>query len=146
MHISNGLSKNNTFGNFVDELFNRSISDIVGTDFTHESPAVNIIEDEDTFELQVAAPGMEKKDFKVIVEKDFLTISAEKEQIEQEEQEDHKYYRKEYNYQNFSRRFRLPNTVDKNTLSAHYKQGILKVTIEKTREAKDQGPKRIEIK
>ena len=128
----------------MDEFFNKSISDIVGTDFTHESPAVNIIEKEDSFEMEVAAPGLDKKDFKVMIEKDHLTISAKKE-AEVDAENKQQFKRKEYNFQNFTRRFRLPNTVDKSSLKAKYLQGILKVVIQKTPEAKDQGPRTIDI-
>ena len=143
MNTNNGITAGQPFGKFMDEFFNRSISDIVGTDFTHESPAVNIIEKEDTFELEVAAPGMEKNDFKVMIEKDHLTISAKKEADEETKKQLFK--RKEYNFENFTRRFRLPNTVDKSSLKAKYLQGILKVVIHKTPEAKEQGPRTINI-
>lgn len=144
--MNNGITTGQPFGKFMDEFFNRSISDIVGTDFTHESPAVNIIETEDSFELEVAAPGLEKKDFKVLIEKDQLTISAEKEKEESEGDVEQDFKRKEYNFQKFTRRFRLPKTVDKNTLKAKYLQGILKVVIQKLPEAIDHGPRTIEIK
>ena len=134
------------FGKFFDELFNSSISDIVGADFTNESPAVNIIENEDSFVLEVAAPGLEKKDFNVSIEKDFLTISAKKENEEVDENEDKSFKRREYNYQKFTRKFRLPKTVERETLKAKYQQGILKITVQKTAEAKEQGPRTIEIK
>lgn len=143
MSTNNVITTGQPFGKFMEDFFNRSISDIVGTDFTHEAPAVNIIEKDDSFELEVAAPGLEKKDFKVVIEKDHLTISAEK--VEGEESTEPEYKRKEYNFQTFTRRFRLPNTVDKTSLKAKYHQGILKVDIQKTPEAKDQGPRTINI-
>lgn len=145
MHINNGITAGQPFSNLMEEFFNRSISDIVGTDFTHESPAVNIIETDDAFEIEVAAPGLEKKDFKVLIEKDQLTISAGEEQEQKEGESDQIFKRKEYNFQNFTRRFRLPNTVDKTSLKAKYLQGILKITVQKTPEAKDLGPRTIEI-
>ena len=145
MNTNNGITAGQPFGKFMDEFFNRSISDIVGTDFTHESPAVNIIEKDDSFELEVAAPGLEKKDFKVMIEKDSLTISAEKTEEASEETVEMQFKRKEYNFQKFTRRFRLPHTVDKASLKAKYLQGILKVVIQKTPEAKEQGPRTIDI-
>jgi len=146
MHTKNGITTAQPFGKLMDEFFNRSISDIVGTDVTFDSPAVNVIETEDAFEIEVAAPGLDKNDFKVTVEKDHLTISAEKETEEKEENTEQTYKRREYNYQKFSRKFRLPNTVDKGSPKAKYLQGILKITLEKTPEAKDNGPRIIEIK
>lgn len=144
MHTNKGITTGQPFGKIMDEFFNRSISDIVGTDFTYDSPAVNIIETDDSFELEVAAPGLEKSDFKLLIEKDQLTISADIQEKEGEEVET-AFKRKEYNYQKFSRKFRLPNTVDKTSLKAKYLQGILKVIVQKTPEAKDQGPRTIEI-
>ena len=143
--MNNGITTGQPFGKFMDEFFNRSISDIVGADFTHESPAVNIIETDDSFELEVAAPGLDKTDFKVLVEKDHLTISADKEVEKKEGEADQTFKRKEYNFKKFTRRFRLPKTVDKTSLKAKYLQGILKVVVQKTPEAKDQGPRTIEI-
>ena len=145
MNINNGITTGQPFGKFMDDFFNRSISDIVGTDFTHEVPAVNVIETDDAFEIEVAAPGMEKKDFKVMIEKDHLTISADKEVEQKEDKTEEVYKRKEYNFQKFTRRFRLPNTVDKTSLKAKYLQGLLKIVVQKTPEAKDQEPRSIEI-
>ena len=143
MH-NNGLSIQ-PFGKFMDEIFNRSISDIVGTDFTNESPAVNIIENEDSFVMEVAAPGLNKEDFNVSIEKDFLTISAERSNEVTDENEDKSFKRREYNYQKFTRKFRLPETVERDSLEAKYTQGILEITVQKTPEAKEQGPRTIEI-
>ena len=143
MH-NNGISIQ-PFGKFMDELFNRSISDIVGTDFTNESPAVNIIENDDSFVMEVAAPGLNKEDFNVSIEKDFLTISAERKSEEVEEDQDKGYKRREYNFQKFTRKFRLPETVDRESLEAKYNQGILEITVQKTPEAKERGPRTIEI-
>ena len=143
MH-NNGISIQ-PFGKFMAELFNRSISDIVGTDFTNESPAVNIIENDDSFVMEVAAPGLNKEDFNVSIEKDFLTISAERKSEEVEEDQDKGYKRREYNFQKFTRKFRLPETVDRESLEAKYNQGILEITVQKTPEAKERGPRTIEI-
>ena len=100
-------------------------------------------EKEDSFEIEVAAPGLEKSDFKVTIEKDHLTISSEKK--ESDESSIQNFKRKEYNFQKFTRRFRLPNTVDKSSLKAKYLQGILKIVILKTPEAKEKGPRTINI-
>ena len=73
-------------------------------------PAVNIQETADAFHVEMAAPGMEKKDFKIELERHTLTISAEK-QNEQQENEGEGYNRKEFNYQSFYRSFHLPKNV-----------------------------------
>ena len=140
---TNGITSNPAFGKIFDELFNRSISDIVGTDFTSESPSVNIIETNESFELEVAAPGLTKQDFNVSIEKDQLTISADRKIEEYENTSTYK--RKEYDFKKFSRKFRLPKTVDKETVTAKYNLGILRVTVDKTPEAKEKGPITINI-
>jgi len=141
MH-KNGIATDHGFGKIFDELFNKSISDIVGTDFTHESPSVNIIESEESFELEVAAPGLSKEDFSVTIEKDHLTISVDK---KTDDDDAPVFKRKEYNYKKFSRKFRMPKTVDKETVKAKYDLGILRVSVEKTPEAKEKGPRSINI-
>ena len=70
-------------------------------------PAVNITENNNEYKITVAAPGMKKSDFKIDVDGNLLTISAETEETK-EEKEDERYTRKEYNYTSFSRSFNLP--------------------------------------
>ena len=143
--MNNGIITGQPFGKFMDEFFNRSISDIVGTDLMHDSPSVNIIEKEDSYELEVAAPGLDKTDFNIFIEKDHLTISAKKEE-NKEESQNVDFKRREYNFYSFTRKFRLPDSVDRTSLEAEYKKGILKVVVLKTPEAKEKGPRTIEIK
>lgn len=140
---TNGIASNPALGKIFDELFNRSISDIVGSDFTSESPSVNIIETDESFELEVAAPGLDKEDFSVAIERDYLTISADKKTEEEENTQPFK--RKEYDFKKFSRKFRLPKTVDKESIKAKYDLGVLNITVDKTPEAKEKGPRSINI-
>ena len=105
-------------------------------------PAVNIVEKDDAFEIEVAAPGLEKKDFKVTVDKGVLTISAEKET--RTEQKENNYTRKEFNYSNFSRSFALPETVSDEDIKGNYQDGVLKLSVKKKTPAK-QAKKAIEI-
>ncbi|MDT3400932.1 Hsp20/alpha crystallin family protein [Mucilaginibacter terrae] len=106
-------------------------------------PAVNVAENETAFDIELAVPGLKKEDFKINVEKDLLTISAE---VKQEEAtEGKKYTKKEFGYQSFSRSFTLPETVDQNNIEASYTDGILKLTIAKKEEAKIQ-PREIAVK
>jgi HSP20 family protein len=92
-------------------------------------PAVNILEEEKEFIVELAAPGMNKKDFHVEVENGILTISVEKE-MEKEEKEK-SYTRKEYNYNQFMRSFTLPENISDDKIKAHYEDGILKLQIAK---------------
>lgn len=105
-------------------------------------PAVNILESDADFRIEVAAPGLEKSDFKVEVNKDILTISAGK---EAQAVEGVKILRREFSFLNFQRSFRLPNSVDVNSIQAGYQNGILTVTLPKRDEARVKPPVNIEI-
>lgn len=107
-------------------------------------PAVNIAEKKDQFEVNLAAPGMKKEDFNIDVEGNMLTISAE--QKEEKEVKDERYTRKEFNYSSFSRNFTLPDGVNKEKIDASYENGLLKVTLPKTEDAKKAASKHIAVK
>lgn len=100
-------------------------------------PAVNISEDKENYKLSMASPGMKKEDFKVDLEGNVLTISAEKE--EKKEKKEEKFSREEYNYSSFSRSFNLPETVDKSKITATYEEGVLKLKMPKKEDAKKNG-------
>ena len=103
-------------------------------------PAVNIKDNTDGFELELAVPGMKKDDFTVEVDNDVLTISSE---IESEKEEkDENYTRREFSFTSFKRAFTLPDTVDGSKIDAKYKDGILKLTLPKKQEALPK-PKRL---
>ncbi len=123
-----------------DNFFNSSFSDIVGTNFIVDTPAVNIIEEEGKLLFEVAAPGKEKKDFNVEVKENSLVISSQKEVS----QADQKFNRREYSYSSFMRSFYLPDTVDVESIKASYKHGILNISINK--KEKSEISKMIEIK
>lgn len=93
-------------------------------------PAVNISETDDTFLVELAAPGMEKKDFQVSVEEGVLTIRSEKE--EKKEEKEKNYRRQEYSFESFERCFRLPDNVNADAVNAKYDNGILKISLKKT--------------
>ncbi len=107
-----------------------------------EVPAVNVMEREKDFEIQMAAPGLTKKDFNITIENGILTILVEKE-IENEEK-DKNYTRKEYSYTNFARSFNLPENVKSEKVDAHYEDGVLKLVLPKEVETKVK-PKAIEV-
>jgi HSP20 family protein len=105
-------------------------------------PAVNIKEKPDSFLVEMAAPGMEKKDFKIEIDGSALTISSEK-QHESEEKDGQNFNRKEFSYQSFYRSFHLPKeVVNADKIVASYENGILRLEIPKKEEAK-QKPSRL---
>lgn len=95
-------------------------------------PSVNIAETPKDYQLEVAAPGLERKDFKIEVENHTLSISAEKEEKKKEENDG--YSRKEYSFNSFCRSFTLPENIKEDEIDAKYKDGILKVTVPKAKE------------
>lgn len=98
-------------------------------------PAVNIKEYKDTFEIEVAAPGLTKKDFKVKIENDLLMISAEITSKKEEMEEG--YFRREFNYSSFNRSIALPESVNMDKkVEAHYENGILNIVLHKKDEFK----------
>ncbi|HEV2831196.1 MAG TPA: Hsp20/alpha crystallin family protein, partial [Hanamia sp.] len=95
--------------------------------------------------VEVAAPGMSKKDFKVELDGNTLTISSEKSR-EEENKEDERYSRKEFSYQSFQRTFTLQkDVVDIDKIEAKYENGLLYLVIPKKEEAKQKAPRLIEI-
>ena len=141
----NPVFHKNSLPDFIDDIFNRSISDIVGSDFTTNVPSVNIIEEEGSFHIELAAPGLTKKDFNIEIKDDRLFISAKKEE-KRDESEEGKFRRREFNYYSFSRSFMIPENVNQDDISANYEDGILKIRLNKLPEAKEEGAKVIEIK
>lgn len=132
------------FNNVIDNFFgNEFLPSIFGNDWANTIPATNVVETKDNYRLEVAAPGMNKDDFKLNVEKDLLTISAEKQNESKEETE--KFTRREFNHSKFTRTFTLPETIDAEKISAQYVDGLLKVTLPKKEEVKEKGAKEIKI-
>jgi len=136
-----------SLGRWIDNLFNTTLADVVGADFTISSPSVNIVEHNDRYDLELAAPGLEKKDFSIKIENDFLVVSAEKKQESSEEDPKGKFTRREFNYSSFKRSFRLDDTIRRDAIAASYEHGVLKLTLPKKEEVKQkESSSTIEIK
>jgi HSP20 family protein len=117
--------------------FSPMLSDFFGADdFTFDRlwkkewiPSVNVSEDEKKFEIEFAAPGMRKADFKVSVENGVLTVSAERK--EEKEEKKKNYTRQEYSFNSFSRSFNLPENAKDDDIKANYEDGMLRLYIAK---------------
>ena len=114
------------------------------------SPAVNIIENEDAFRIEVAAPGMTKEDFHVEVNRDNeLVISMEKknEQKEEDPKKRGTYLRREFSYSRFQQSLLLPDNVETEKISAKVEHGVMTIEIPKRKvEETVAASRRIEIK
>jgi len=139
------LRKRSSFPSLIDEFFGGDVLPGFFLDFDKRiaTPAVNIIESKDDYRIEVAAPGLDKSDFKINIENNVLTISAEKE--EKTENEGESFVRREFNYASFSRSFTLPESMDTEKISAKHKDGVLDVIIPKKEEAKQKPARNIKI-
>ena len=139
------LRKRSNYPSLFDEFFGGDVFPGFFLDFDKRmaTPAVNIIETKDDYRIEVAAPGLDKADFRINVENNVLTISAEKE--EKQEEKDERIMRREFNYTSFSRSFTLPESMDPEKISAKHKDGVLHVMIPKKEEAKEKPSRTIKI-
>jgi HSP20 family protein len=135
------------FPSFFDNFVNRGLMDWENCNFSETNttiPAVNVKEDNDKFQIEVAAPGMKKEDFKLKIENNVLTICSELKEEKEEKKEN--YSRREFSYQSFQRSFNLPQGhVQIENIAAKYNDGILTVELPKREEVKPQPPKEISI-
>ncbi len=131
----------NPLSDMVNNFFDNDLGDFFGKRFS--DPAANIIESTDSFQLEIAAPGMKKEDFRINLENNILTISAELE--DQKREEGKNYTRKEFYYGSFSRAFTMPKTIDLEKIRADYDNGILKVALPKRDDARIEVKKEIPI-
>lgn len=129
--------RENFFDTPVDEFFN--FGKVMNV------PAVNVHENDKEFQLSIAAPGLEKQDFKVELADELLTISAEKEKEEKEIKEG-RFNRREYNYNSWTRSFSIPENCDPAGIIAEYKNGELKILLPKTEVKQKQNVKTIAVK
>lgn len=128
-----------TIDNVFDELFNAIPNR--WNEATNTVP-VNIYEATDGYHLEVSAPGLNKEDFKVNVDKGLLTISYE--QKEEKKTEDHKTVRREFSARSFKRSFTVDELVDVDNIQAKYDNGVLKLYLPKKEQAKN-NPKQVTI-
>jgi|SRR2546423_1273797 len=145
------IRRNNTFPamtSLFDDLLDRNLWNwgLQNNSTTNTTiPAVNIKETNDNFEVEMAAPGMNKNDFKIELDGNTLMIKSEK-QNEWQENESEKYTRREFSYQSFQRSFELSkDVVDIDKIQAKYENGVLHLTIPKKEEVKQKPPRMIEI-
>lgn len=126
-----------------DELLNGGLSTILGTDLVQSSPQVNILEEDHVYILEIAAPGLNKEDFKLNLENDTLTVSLEA--VDRENLEDKNFIRREYRMNAFKKSFQLPETVNRADINAAYENGVLRITLPKMVKDESEWKRTIEI-
>ena len=122
-------NNNNVFPSLINEFFN----DDFGMNFlnrSHSVPSVNSLENNDSFEIDLAVPGMKKEDFTIELNDKVLVISSETSNT----MENDKMRLNEFNFSSFQRSFRVPDSVDHDKIKANYKNGILKIKLPKRKE------------
>jgi HSP20 family protein len=127
---------------WMEKFFNAPLDEFFNLGKVINVPAVNVSETDKEFKLTIAAPGLEKNDFKVDAYDDMLTISAEK---EMKEEKNDRFNRREYNYSSWSRSFSLPENCDSGKINAEYKNGELRIAIPKKEIKEPKKVKNISI-
>ena len=138
--------------NFMPDFFNDLFDNVSLESKGFKSPAINVIEDDSKYCIELAAPGMAKDDFKVHLNKDGnLVIEMEKKDCEckgkDEDKKECRFLRKEFSYSKFNQTLLLPEDIDKEGIEAHVCNGILKIRIKKTEKPLMEDQKKvIEVK
>ncbi|HZY78242.1 MAG TPA: Hsp20/alpha crystallin family protein [Cyclobacteriaceae bacterium] len=117
------------FSNLIDRFFSDSVARSGGSVYSFV-PRVDVIEEEKAFEIHLAVPGMNKEDFKIDLNDNYLTISGER-KLSKESKEKNFFRSFETQYGSFSRSFSLPETVAGEKITAQYTNGILVVSVPK---------------
>ncbi len=128
---------------WMEKIFNAPLDEFFNFGKVMNVPAVNVTETEKDFRLSIAAPGLDKKDFRLNAYEDLLTISAEKES--EEEEIKGTFNRREYNYSSWSRSFTLPENCNVEKIDAVYKNGELRIVIPKLEVKEPKKMKKISV-
>ena len=115
---------------------------------TYTAPAINVIETEKEYEVELAAPGLSKEDFRVHVDSDNnLHIEMEKKSENKEGHKHGRFLRREFSYEKFQQTLLLPDDIDAEKIEAKVEKGVLQVTLpKKEKSAKAEAVKQIDIK
>lgn len=132
-----------TFGNVVDQVFQNTVSRLLDDNFwefgavpvTSRVP-VNMRETDNSYEMELAAPGLQKKDFNLGVSGNVLTVSFEDKKEDRQEDAAEGWIHREFRRQSFSRSFTLDDTVDVDKISARYENGVLQLSLPKNEKAR----------
>ena len=144
--IVNRITKNLKIMNLITHnlrpiLFDDFINYFFGNINQNNTPLYNIFENDKEYKIEFSVPGFDKKQLSVEIENDILRVSNTS-----EDEVSDKYYKRQFNYSNFSKTFNLPEIVNIDKISSEYKNGILRVILPKVKEIKNDKIKSIDIK
>lgn len=134
--------------NLVDELYNSFLKNDVHENYSQKwsnQPATNVFETETNFKIEMLLPGFNKEDLQMNYHKNLLTIKVEKEQKEEKAQEEYKYSHREFGTFNFEKQFKVPNSVNVESIDAKFQNGILNILLPKKEEALEKSPVEIKV-
>ena len=123
-------NNNNVFPSLMNEFFNEDFRmNLINRN--HSIPSVNSVENNESFEIDLAVPGMKKDDFTIELNDKILVISSDNSNYDQSERT----RLNEFNYSSFQRSFRVPESVELDKIKANYKNGILKIKLPKRKDS-----------
>lgn len=151
--VKNGSESNSDLGfktlpslsSWMDDIINKSFGNEFMSNFNTgiTLPAVNVLDHDEEYIVEMAVPGLKKSDFDVNLDNHMLSISA---QLNTENEDSNlNYTRREFGYSSFKRTFSLSETVEIDKIKAKYEDGILRVLLPKRDEAKKKPIKQIKI-
>ena len=129
--------RNNIVNPFFNDVYSLLNDSFLNEKLATRTPAVNIAESENEFEVQLAVPGLKKEDLKINLDKNVLSVSADKKTESADENK--KITKREYSFNSFTRSFTLPQSADSSKIEADYVDGVLTLIIAKKEEAKFQS-------
>lgn len=130
----NRVYGNPVFNRFIDGFADADLSKFFGTDTFVSAPAVNVVQTEKGFRIELAAPGFKKEDFSLSVENRTLKIKGEHKAETEDKTE--KFTRREFRFGSFERKFNLPENTNEESIEAKYEEGILSITVSRNEETK----------
>jgi HSP20 family protein len=137
--------KSRTLPGLFEEFFSENLlPNYIEEGAWKSTPAVNIYENNEKFEIEIAAPGLDKEDFKIDLKDDYLMVYSERKD-QKEEKERGKVVRTEFRYSSFQRSFSVPKDIDVSAINATHKNGILHIELPKRKEQKENNSRQIEI-
>ena len=133
-------NNNKVFPSLMNEFFNDDLRmNLINSNYS--VPSVNSIESDDSFEIDLAVPGMKKDDFTIQLNDKVLVISSEKTNSD----DSNNMRLNEFNYSSFQRSFIVPETVELDKIKANYKNGILKIKLPKKKDSITKPDRVIDI-